>query len=505
MKSVLTLLAAVALALPAMAQDDVILLNGADIDALLGGGRGRSNPAQNLIPDPAALFAQIRDLLRAQKVPLDKNQEKSLQALLDKQTKEIRSLLDSANRGNDPNQANRGGNNNPASFMTRIDSIVTKHNAALLKQMKASLTSEQTSLTNKAEKDKKTCLTLLDVMTFPQPPNRGDGGGFGGGGFGGGGFDGGGGFGGGPGGGGFPGGGLRGDFPGGPGGPGFDIPSRLQCTTADSTSQQRLNVLGDVLAKGKQPLTGEQTQQFVAMIDEQITQVQEELVAAGIPTNQFPGPNRGAPAANNPQQIRNAIVNTILSQLGIQNAGPREGRGGGGRGEGRGGNRGNSLQTDVQARTDAMFDKIIASLKPEQQRTVRKVKYAQIKERGGANRIRAILEEEGTPLTADQFTKVQSLFTAEVQAIRDYAQQLVDQELQGVPPEALQPIPQAQGRGGPNGGPNNVNQNPRAQQIVAKLLPMVSIRRAQTEKVTLDTVMKLLTPAQVASYKVNTL
>src|SRR5678816_4433603 len=125
---------------------------------------------------------------------------------------------------------------------------------------------------------------------------------------------------------------------------------RDRCTTGDSTSQQRLNVLGDVLTKGKQPLNGEQTQQFVAMIDEQMAQIQEELVAAGISTNQFPGPNRGAPGANNPQQIRNAIVNTILSQLGIQNAGgAREGRGGGGRGEGRGGNRGSSLQADVQA------------------------------------------------------------------------------------------------------------------------------------------------------------
>jgi hypothetical protein len=34
---------------------------------------------------------------------------------------------------------------------------------------------------------------------------------------------------------------------------------------------------------------------------------------------------------------------------------------------------------------------------------------------------------------------------------------------------------------------------------------MVSVRRAALEKVTIDTVLKVLTPAQVASYKLGTL
>ena len=96
-----------------------------------------------------------------------------------------------------------------------------KHNTELLAAIKTDLTQEQLSLVTKAEKDKKVCLVLLDLVDFQQLANRGggprggfDGGGFPGGpggGFGGGGL-------GGP--GGFDGGGFGGGggFPGGPGG-----------------------------------------------------------------------------------------------------------------------------------------------------------------------------------------------------------------------------------------------------------------------------------------------
>jgi hypothetical protein len=153
-----------------------------------------------------------------------------------------------------------------------------------------------------------------------------------------------------------------------------------------------------------------------------------------------------------------------------------------------------------------MLDKLIAMLDAPQQPVVKKLKYDEIKARGGAERIRGILGEEGTPLTPEQQTQVQALFDSQSQAIRQYAEQLVTEEISKLSADDLKPpAPDPKSQQNRNVNPNNVNQNPRAQQIVSKLLPMVSVRRAALERATIDTVMKVLTPAQVASYKLNTL
>jgi hypothetical protein len=247
--------------------------------------------------------------------------------------------------------------------------------------------------------------------------------------------------------------------------------------------------------------------------------------------------NQGQP---NPQQLTNNIVNTIMSQLGVpnnnnnnQNRGNRGNQGnqnnpnqagnfenrGGNRGgqpnqqgqQGQQGNRGNNFnpQQEIQRRTDEILDKVIVSLKPDQQPVVKKFKYDIIKQRGPLDRVRAILEEEGTPMTPEQATTVQALFNSQNQAIRNFAQQLVQTEVEALPPSAFQPVPQQnqnqnQGRNN-NNNQNNVNQNPAAQQIVSKVLPQVSVRKALLEKATIDSIMKVLTPAQVASYKLNSL
>jgi hypothetical protein len=150
------------LALPAFAQDDFGggfgggfdgVLTGGDIDALLGGGnrgnRGNNNN-QNNIPNPEQLFLQLKDLLKARKVPLTKDQEKSLRTLLDTETVAMRTDLEAQfqNRGN-----NRGNNN--VNILAEIFGSVTKHNTELLTAMKADLTPDQVNLITKAEKDKK--------------------------------------------------------------------------------------------------------------------------------------------------------------------------------------------------------------------------------------------------------------------------------------------------------------------------------------------------------------
>jgi len=50
-----------------------------------------------------------------------------------------------------------------------------------------------------------------------------------------------------------------------------------------------------------------------------------------------------------------------------------------------------------------------------------------------------------------------------------------------------------------------VNQNPVAQQIVAKVMPEVSKRHSIQDRVLTENVMKVLTPPQVASYKLSTM
>ena len=113
-------LCAIALAIsvtPAFGQDDFdsgTTLTASDLDALFGGGRGGNrggNSLQNLITNPEATLVQIRETLRNKKIPLDKNQEKSLQKLLETESKSLRSFMETqfANRGNNSGD-NRGNN-----------------------------------------------------------------------------------------------------------------------------------------------------------------------------------------------------------------------------------------------------------------------------------------------------------------------------------------------------------------------------------------------------------
>jgi len=520
----------------AFGQDDFdsgTTLTVADLDALFGGGRGGNrggNSLQNLITNPEATLIQIRETLRNKKIPLDKNQEKSLQKLLETESKSLRSFMETqfANRGNNGGD-NRG--NNPNNPIARIDTLVLKHNTELLAAIKTDLTPEQLPLVTKAEKDKKVCLVLLDLVDFQQFANRGGGprGGFDGGGFPGGP---GGGFGGGlPGGpGGFEGGGFGGGggFPGGPGGfpgGGFpDVPNRPTCTSGESSLSQRLAPLGSVLSKGKKPLTADQEKKFTAMIEERLQTMQQEARDSGLPANLF-NQNRGNAQQVNPQQLVNNIVNTILSQLGIvTNNGPgnRGGNDFGNRGPGGpgdfgnrggdfanrgGGNRGNNFnpQAEILRRSEESFDKIVAMLNAEQRPPIKRLKYDQIKVRGGADRIRAIMEEEDTPLTAAQLTQVTSLYNAQNQSLRQFAAQLAQDGLAALPPAATPARGTQNSQPQGNFNPNNVNNNPQAQQVVAQVLPKVSVQRALLDKATIETVMKLLTPPQVASYKLNTM
>ena len=186
MKKLLFVITIVLLAIPAYAQDDFggfgdAVLSNSDIDALFGGGnrgnRGNQNN-QNSIPDPESMFLQMRDLLKSQKAPLSKDQEKALKPLLVTEIQAMRETLESqfGNRGNQ-NTQNRGNQNqNQNSQVNMIGELfkaVAKHNTELLTAMKTDLAPDQAALITKAEKDKKVCLVLIDLLNPQQQGNRG--------------------------------------------------------------------------------------------------------------------------------------------------------------------------------------------------------------------------------------------------------------------------------------------------------------------------------------------
>jgi hypothetical protein len=276
------------------------------------------------------------------------------------------------------------------------------------------------------------------------------------------------------------------------------------------------------------------------------------------------------PPAVNPQTLRNNIVSTIMTQLGIPNTNNNNNNNQNNRGRGGNnpnfqnqnnpnfqnqnnpnqnananqnaqnnptannnnaanannanannnnrGNRGNNnfnIEAEVRRKNEELYDKMPAAAKldPPQAAEIKKYKYAQIKARGGVERYRGIMEEEGTPLTPEQTTQIQSLMNATNQAVRQFADNLVGQEMAAVP--SLEPPPptttnqnQNQNQNqyqNQNRNPNNVAQNPVAQQIVAKVMPEVSRRHAAQDRALTETIMRVLTPQQVASYKLSTM
>lgn len=582
MKKLLSVIAIVGMAIPAFAQDDFgfgggdSVLTGNDINALFGGGgnnRNNNNNNNNNIPDPESMFLQLKDLLKNKKAPLTKDQEKALQPFLESEIKEMRAGLEAqfGNRGN-----NRG-NNNSANVIAEFFTLVSKHNTELLTTMKSDLTPDQVSLITKAEKDKKACTVMLDQFNPAQLQNRNQN--FNNNNRGGGNFN-------------LPPGfeDLVG-FDGGGGGRGGNnnrgnnnnnaffqqIPDRAFCTTAASTTAERLAPISQVLTKGKKPLTADQEKKFSGLIEQRLTLLQEEMKATDNRignllndiNNQFRNNNNNNNNQNqtvNPQTLRNNIVNTIMNNLGIpnnNNNNNNRGRGnfnnnntagnntGGNNNAGNNntaaannnagnnnaaannnpnnaqannqnqnanngnnnrGNRGNNNnnnfnnfnpQAEIRKKNEELYDKVAAKLNPDQGAIVTKYKFDQIKARGGAERYRAIMEEEKTPLTPEQLTQITNLINAQNQAVRQFAEKLAQDEISKAP--SLEPPPQPPNQNGQRPNPNNINANPVAQQIVAKLMPQVSKQHALLEKTTGDTILKLLTPPQVASYKLNNL
>jgi hypothetical protein len=320
-----------------------------------------------------------------------------------------------------------------------------------------------------------------------------------------------------------------------------------------STTAERVAPISQILTKGKKPLTPDQEKKVGESIEAKLAKMEEDLKGVNPEMQrllqQINESNRNNRNNNNnqnqtvnPQTLRNNIVNTIMSNLGIQtnnNNNNNRGRGDfnfnpnfnnknqnnpnnqtanaqnpnnqnpnnqNNQNQNRG-NRGNNnnfnIQQEIQKKNEELLDHIASKLNPDQGTIVKKYKYDQIKAKGGADRYRAILEQENTPLTPEQFTQIRNLFNAQNQAVRVFADQKVQEEM--AKQASLDPPPQPPNPNGSRPNPNNVNSNPVAQRIVSTVMPLVSRQHAILEKATGDTIMKLLTPPQVASYKINSL
>jgi hypothetical protein len=111
-------------------------------------------------------------------------------------------------------------------------------------------------------------------------------------------------------------------------------------------------------------------------------------------------------------------------------------RGGGGGfqgGQGRGGRGGGAnplarilandpdgpVATEIRHMNDNLVEKVTTSLQPEQQTVLRKYQKDQTRARGGFDALKLLMEEAGTPLTADQMAPIQSLYDEQNKAKSD--------------------------------------------------------------------------------------
>ena len=118
------------------------------------------------------MTTELKDLLKAQDVPMNKDQEKAVKDLVKSERDSLEQLITTqfGNRGNNnQNQDNNRNNNrfNPSDIIDKLEKTTQKYNGELLTEMKADLTPDQVKLLEKAVKDKKkVCTVMLDLIDF---------------------------------------------------------------------------------------------------------------------------------------------------------------------------------------------------------------------------------------------------------------------------------------------------------------------------------------------------
>lgn len=347
-----------------------------DLSGLLGGGRGgdrggnrdfggdRGGGRGNFLqaPDPKTMFLDIQATLKAGKTPLEKAQEKPLQALLDSETKALNDqfqTLRNAISGNAP--AASGNNQQPNAQAVQTETLTNQKNDDFIDTKLAGfLSPEQVALVKKAKADDKnnsTCLGGLLDRVNPQLQNQG----------------------------------RNNSFNNNNNNASNTTKKsngQPYCMTAEATASERLEPIRKVLAKGKLPLDKDKEPIAEIFMKSQMKDLGDVLRAGG-------NGNRG---------FNQADIAALLGGRGGNNADLAALLGGGGN---RGGGNGNiNPQQLTNGAVDNVYKKVEASLMPPQAETLKRWQYSQMLDRGGIDSLIAIEALQETPLTDAQAAKV---------------------------------------------------------------------------------------------------
>jgi len=362
-----------------------------DVSGLLGGGgnrggRGGNNGGgiANLLQgqDAGAMYESIKATLKQGKTPLEKAQEKPLQALLATEVGALNERLQTVRNGigqafpaagnftgGTPAAGNSGSaqanNQQPSPQTLAIEKVTSaKTDEFLDKKLALFLSPEQVALVQKAkaqDKNNSTCLGGMLDRVSNQALN--------------------------------------------PGRQNYNNASTTNtkktngqsyCMAADATPVQRLEPIRKVLSKGKLPLSKDNEAIAEVFMAAQMKELEDAL------RSELTG------NAGNSRGFNQADIAALFNGGGVN-------RGGGGNttdiaallgGVNRGGTNSNNPQQLIQGSIDNIYKKVEQSLMPAQADTLKRWHYEQMLDRGGVETLIAVEAMQDTPLTDEQITKV---------------------------------------------------------------------------------------------------
>jgi hypothetical protein len=325
-----------------------------------GGGRGGFNRAAPVIPDSKSMMSDIKSALNKGKTPLEKAQEMPLQSLLDTELVGLSDRIQvlqanrNQNRGGDfpdrqqgaADSAGATGNNSQLNALEiQVETLtILKNDDFLDNKLSAFLTPDQVALVRKAKSEDKTNATCLGGL-LDRATSLAQASGRGNNNN----FN-----------------NRRNNNSNNRGNNSADLKSNGQpyCMTSDSTAADRLEPIRKVLANGSLPLAPDKETIAEVFMKSQIKDL-EDAMRAGI-TSSFNG-NRGGNNANN---------------------------------------RNNNPQLVVQTTTDNIYKKVAAMLTPPQVESLKRSRYKELLDRGGAETLIGVEFMQDTPLNDEQIARV---------------------------------------------------------------------------------------------------
>ena len=173
----------------------------------------------------------------------------------------------------------------------------------------------------------------------------------------------------------------------------------------------RLVQLRKILADAGTPLTKDQESSLSKTLESDIRKYTDEL------EKKYPEDVAKLRAAQ-PGRGRGGAAGDERRGGGGPPADGGQGRGFGGRGRGAVLPPDSPLLAEMNRMNNELQNKVVASLKPDQQASLKKFQNDQIKKAGGFPALKLNMQEAGAPLTADQEKQIQGFYTDEEQQRR---------------------------------------------------------------------------------------